>query len=132
MSKFKNTNAGLKYQKICVVIFFAYFCKNIEKYYRFEATIKVTGAEFNTALLERIRALLNDNTQNYEFEIQVTAKRARPTSLRTETRVEYFNRLEKSIHDVQVRSGNSIVFENLDDFEVFVDKINTSNSQNSI
>lgn len=93
-----------------------------------EAIIRVSGSEFNSDLIERIKALLNGNVDNFEFKIQVSNKR---TKWRTESREEYFERLEKSmksVHNVE----EAIVFTSIEEFELFAENLKSSNAENSI
>jgi DNA-binding transcriptional regulator YbjK len=84
-----------------------------------QATFIVPIAEFDAALVDKIKQILNSDGDNAEILIQVRPKKSRTKKvpmLRQETRQQYFERLEKSVQEN--RQGQSAVqFEDIDALE---------------
>ena len=62
------------------------------------ATFTLSGTDFDTALVEKIKNLLNGNGKNFEIFIHVKAK---------ETRTEMRERIETSMEDVE--NGQNLI-----------------------
>jgi hypothetical protein len=82
-----------------------------------QATFIVPIAEFDAALVEKIKQILNGDGHDAEVLIQLRPKKSRikkAPMLRHETREQYFERLEKSVEEN--RKGESVVsFKNFKD-----------------
>ncbi|MBK7936508.1 MAG: hypothetical protein IPJ82_05230 [Lewinellaceae bacterium] len=65
-----------------------------------EATLNVTGAEFNSGLIERIKVLLNGDLKDFEFQIRIKAKGSRE---------EIRRRIEEAAAEME-RGENTVLF----------------------
>jgi hypothetical protein len=65
-----------------------------------EATLNVTGSEFNSDLIKRINALLNGNIKDFEFQIRIKAK---------ESSEEMRRRIEEAAAEME-RGENTVLF----------------------
>jgi len=79
-----------------------------------EAILRVQSSEFTDELINKIKALLR-GSQNSEITISITEKHSAGI-LRAETSEQYFERLDKSIENLE--KGNVITFSG-DTFEQF-------------
>ncbi|MBC7775801.1 MAG: hypothetical protein H7246_10245 [Phycisphaerae bacterium] len=65
-----------------------------------QATLNVTGAEFNSDLIERIKFLLNGNIKDFDFQIRIKTK---------ESGQEMRQRIDESIENIE-RKSNLVEF----------------------
>ena len=65
-----------------------------------QATFTISGSEFNTDIIEKIKHFINGNSQDFEVFIRVKSK---------ESDVEMRQRIEKSMNDVE-NGANLISF----------------------
>ncbi|GAB4488663.1 MAG: hypothetical protein OHK0019_05240 [Saprospiraceae bacterium] len=77
-----------------------------------EATLNISGSEFNSDLIERIKILLNGNIKDFEFQIRIKAK---------ESREEMRRRIDQAIEEIE-RGENLISYEP-EEFETLIRQI---------
>ncbi len=65
-----------------------------------QATFSVSGTEFNSELIERIKILLNGNIKDFEFQIRIKTK---------ESSQEMRRRIDESIENIE-HSTNLVDF----------------------
>lgn len=84
-----------------------------------EATITVPMSEFNHAIVEKIKELVNGDSDETEVFISVRPKKS--SVFRHETREEYFARLEQSIDDAR-NNRNLVTFDSVEALEDYFKK----------
>ena len=77
-----------------------------------DTIIKLSSAEFNEELFKKIRAFLNG--RNAHITIAVTD--ISDTPLRKENTEEYWDRLNKSIEDIEQGKGITFTMKELEEF----------------
>ena len=82
-----------------------------------DALIEVSSSEFNEELFKRIKSLIKSVGIG---EITIKVNSPKSTSLRKETREEYWDRIDKSIKDIE--EGKGMVF-TMEELEEYVHKI---------
>ncbi|MFN4256036.1 MAG: hypothetical protein ACK4Q5_13615 [Saprospiraceae bacterium] len=83
-----------------------------------QATFTVPLSEFNSDLIDKIKALLN-GANGQEAEVFISLRPKKP--LFRETRESYFARLEAAKHEIE--SGKNLVSFSMEEFEeAFADK----------
>ncbi len=91
---------------IFIFIFAANFCAMTE------ATLNVTGSEFNSELIKKINVLLNGNIKDFDFQIRIKPK---------ESREEMRHRIDQAIENIE-RGENLIEF-SPEEYEALVQKL---------
>lgn len=82
-----------------------------------DALIKISASEFNEEVFKRIKALLK-SAGNAEVTIAISNKA--DAGSRKESSEEYWQRLNKSIQDIE--AGNGIVF-TMDELNTYIHKM---------
>jgi hypothetical protein len=86
-----------------------------------EAVLRVQSSEFTDELIDKIKLLLRGK-ENSEITISITDHQTK-AFLRTESREEYFSRLEKSLQNLE--KDNVVTFSG-DTFEQFAKHLTDS------
>ena len=81
-----------------------------------EALIKVPSSEFNIELFEKIKSFLKNE---YSLEVTISIREKSSDLFLNETQEEYWNRLGKSVKEVE--EGKTIIF-TMDELDKYLQK----------
>ena len=83
--------------------------------YAMDAVFRIKASEFNEALFEKIKSLINDR----DTEITIAVTENTHSFTLNETSAEYFSRIKKA--EAEINAGNTKDF-SMEDLKAFIDK----------